>query len=349
MWWKTPSLTHEELLERLDPLLVQIQHVDEMVEKINRGKGCVGDLVTLEKVLKQPFQIPGSDHAPTMLTQPEEIKYALKSLSSELHLEVHVMNNQYPCYLLCRISTDWNTPPTVLEELYVSSRNNFFPDDRFTILLKSGYSKTFLRLSSFRKKLQEHLVETYGEPPDESMCDEILEAVAKLILAAAWYEDQQLPFFVADVFKLKNFCSALELVAFILGSDLYHIASAIQDGNECVIDFFENVYENLPLAGLLDRLTRCSVENFADLEAAARKEFEELNRAFSVFLSKTDMLHNLKNLEFYKIILGCFGNLRDVAGEDYWTQVLHQAVEEIEEISAACTRHLVSFQNSRRA
>ncbi len=251
-WWNSPSLTHQELLEQLNPLLVQFQRVDEIIVKISEGKGYVDDLASLEQVLREPINIPCSSGRTISLAQPATVSSELSALSRDLHLEIHLIKGQYPCYLLCRVNTGWDTPDMVLEQLYASTRNDFFPDERFTILLRNGRSRTFLSLSLFREKLKEHLAKASGEIPDEQECDEILETIAKLVLAAAWYEDQRLPFMVADAFDLKVFRSALELVAFILGSDLYQVASGIQDGNEYVVDFFKHIYENRPLARLLD-------------------------------------------------------------------------------------------------
>jgi len=346
-WWKPSSLTHQELLEQLDPLLVQFQRIDEIVAKVTKGEGCVADLVNLESVLKEPIQMPRSSSRPIILAQPTTVWGELSSLSRDLHLEIHSVKGQYPCYLLCRVSTGWDTPDTVLEQLYVSTRNDFFPDERFTILLRKGRSRTFLHLSPFRKKLREHLASAWAEPPDENECDEVLEAVAKLVLAAAWYEDQRLPFFVADIFELRHFRFALELVAFILGSDLHQVASGIQDGNKFVIDFFKHIYDNPPLAGFLKRLNRRGAGNLSDLESTARKDFAELNRAFSTFLSSTDILHDLEGLELYKTILGSFNNLREISGRQYWTPKTEQAAQEIEAVSFNCINHFVPFQGCK--
>jgi hypothetical protein len=341
IWWKPSSLTHQQLLEQLAPLLVQFQRVDEVVVKVDKGEGRVADLVELERILKEPIQMPCSCGKPIILAQPTTVLNELSSLSRDLHLEVHLIKRQYPCYLLCRVSTGWDTPDTVLEQLYISSQNDFFPDKRFTILLRNGRSRTFLYLSLFRDKLKEYLAKTWTEIPDEDECDQILETIAKLVLAAAWYEDQRLPFFVADIFQLKRFRSALELVAFVLGSDLYQVASEIQDGNKIVIDFFSHIYKNPPLAKVLELLNCQGAGNMSDWESIARKDFAKLNIAFSTFLSSTNMLYNLEELELYKIVLGCFGTLPEVASEAYWTPALQQAIEEIETLSATCIRNFV--------
>jgi hypothetical protein len=329
VWWKSCPLIPEELIQRLNPLLRQIRRVDEIVERVAVGKGRISDLVNLERILREPLTISEANRTSITLAQPTEVRYALSSLSDEIHLEVHALDGRYPCYLLCRISTGWDMPDTVVDELYVSSRNDFFLDERFTVLLRNGRSRTFLRLSPFRKKLKEWFAKTSAEPPDERTCDEVIEAIASLVLAAAWYEDQRLPFIVADIFELRNFRSALELVAFILGSDLYQVATGIRDGNECVIDFFKHVYENPPLATLLDRLNRYGPEKLAALEDNAQKGFTELNRAFSTFLSTTDMFRELEHIELYKVVLGCFGNLHAVASKEYWTPALERRMSRL--------------------
>ena len=347
-WWEKPPPSRDKLLERVEPLLAHIRRVDEIVVTIIRGEGHVADLVGLGKVIREPFSIKGSGRGSVMLAQMADVRSALSSISRELHLEVHAVDGQYPCYLLCRVSTDWDAPDTVLEELYVSTvPNDFFVDERFTILLKGGRSRTFLRLSLFREKLWQWLTETLDESPDDKACDDVLEAVATLVLAAAWYEDQRLPFHVADVFGLDKFRAALELVGFILGSDLYQVTTAIRDGNEDVVGFFEHVYENRPLAQLLARLNRHGVENLADLEAGARDAFVELNQAFSAFMSMTDALGDLESLELYKLVLGCFGNLHEVADREHWTAALEQAAQTIETSAGDCIHRLLPTQCGR--
>ncbi len=329
-WWEDPPLGRKELLRRVEPLLKQIRRVDEVVAKIAEGKGRVADLVGLEQILKEPFALSDTGGTRLMLAQPAAVRSALTSVSRELHLEVHSIDGQYPSYLLCRISTDWDAPDAILEELYVSVRNDFFMDNRFVVLLRNGRSKTFLRLSPFREKLRAHLAKMGSEAPDDEACDDILETVATLVLAAAWYEDQRLPFAVADVFQLRSFRSAMELVGFVLGSDPYQAATGLRDAGEEVVDFFDQVYDSRPLACLLRRLSCRGVENLSGLEAGARDAFLELNQAFSAFLSMTGALRDLDHLELYKIVLGGFGNLHEVAGREYWTTALEQAVRTIE-------------------
>jgi len=328
-WWEEQPPTRDVLLERLSPLVSHMQHVDDITTRIQRGNGCVRDLVDLEKTLTEQFSIPGLNHKPVCLVQPVELRSALSYLSRGLHLEVHAVD-QYPCYLLCRISTNWGSPDTVLDELYVSTQHDFFPDGRFTTLLRAGQSRTFLRLSSFRQKLLENLTREWGESPDEHECDEVLETVAKLVLASAWYEDQRLPFVVADIFNLKGFRSATELATFILGSDLCAVAASLQERGEDVISFFRQVYENVPLADVLEALGRRGAVNTMNVETAARQAFASLNEAFSAFVSRTNQLRDLECLELYKVLLGCFGNLPAVAGKEYWTRDLEASIQQIE-------------------
>ena len=337
-------MDHKELLQRVDPLIKQIRRVDEVVEKIAEGKGRVADLVDLEQILKEHFVLPDVGKTSLMLAQPAAVHSALASVSQELHLEIHSIDGQYPSYLLCRVSTSWDSPDAILEELHISARNDFFMDERFVILLRNGRSKTFLHLSQFREKLMTHLEKVGSKVPNDGICDDILEEVAMLVLAAAWYEDQQLPFAVSDVFGLKRFRSALELIGFVLGSDLYQVASGIRDAHEDIIEFFDHIYENTPLAQLLKHLSHNDIENFAGLEADARDAFLELNQAFSSFLSTIGGLRDLDHLELYKIILGNFCNLQKIAGKENWTPSLEQAVQVIETHATDCVRNLMSGQ-----
>jgi hypothetical protein len=342
-WWNDPWLSRQELLQRVSPLIQQIQRVDDMVDKIARGEGRVADLVSLEQLLRAPLAESNANRRPVALAQPNEVHSMLSSVSRELHLEVHALDGRYPCYLLCRVSNDWDAPDNILEELHVSARNDFFPDERFAILMRNGRSKTFLRLSPFRKALKDYLTMARDESADERACDDMLNTVATLVLGATWYEDQRLPFIVADTFGLKQFRSALELVAFILGSDLYQIATGLEDWGDEIAAFFSHVYENTYLAQFLEQLSHSGAENLADLEEAAREAFVDLNRAFSTFLSTPNALCDLESLEPYKIVLGCFGNLREVAAKAHWTEAMENAIHLIEKSADDSINQLGSF------
>ena len=339
-WWEEPKPSRDDLLRRVEPLVAQIRRVDEVVDKIAQGEGRVADLVGLEHILVQPIAVGGSSLQPVTLSQPAGVRSALSFIARELHLEVQAVDGQYPCYLLCRVSSGWDSPDAILEELHISTvRNELFADSRFLVLLRNGRSRTFLRMSSFRAELKKHLAGAASGDADDEGCDNILEAVAKLVLDAAWYEDQRLPFAVADVFHLYSLRSALELVGFILGSDLYHVAASLRD-DEDITGFFEHVHKNRPLASLLRHLQCQGAASLADLETETREAFLELNQAFSTFMSTTGALLGLEGLELYKIVLGSFGNLRTIAHREHWTTRTEDAVEAVEACSKACLDRL---------
>ena len=339
-WWEEPKPSREELLRRVEPLVAQIRRVDEVVDKIARGEGRVADLVGLEQILVQPIAIRGSSQQPVTLSQPAGVRSALSFIARELHLEVQAVDGQYPYYLLCRVTSGWDSPDTILEELHVSTVSNaLLTDSRFLVLLRNGRSRTFLRMSSFRTDVKKHLAGAANEAADDDACDDILEAVAQVVLDAAWYEDQRLPFAVADVFHLDNVRSALEVVGFILGSDLYHVASCLRD-NDDVAEFFEHVHKNRPLASLLRQLQCRGAENLADLETEAREVFLDMNQAFSAFMSTTGILRGLEGLELYKIVLGSFGNLETIADREHWTTRTEHAVQAVETCAKACLDRL---------
>ena len=327
----------------LKPLMSHISEVDSVVENIRCGNGCVRDLQKLEKALQHPFLIPGRNSIQVALVRPRDVRFALQDFSQELHLEVHAMPDRFPCYLLCRVSTDWDAPDTVIDELHASSRNDFFPDERFVVLMRGGRSRTFLRLSSYRDRLREHLAGCAGDEADEQKCDEILQSAAKLVLGAAWYEDQRLPFHVSDIFGLERFRAALELLAFVLGSDLYKITTALRDGEDKVIEFFDQVYDNRPLAKVLRRLHVGEALDISEVEQKATIEFVRLNKVFSSFLSTTEAVRDLEGIELYKIVLGWYYNLEEVADRKSWMPALEEAVHMVEAQAERCTRSILAM------
>ena len=332
-WWTSSygsgnDLTRTELRQQLWPLTETFECIDAMAAQVRRGGAHVGDLQELQKILLQPITIRNRNLA---LMDPAGIRNVLSDLCSDLHLEVHAMPDQFPCYLVCVISRHWDGPDIVLDELYLSPRNCFFPDSRFVMLSRNGRSRLFLRLSIFRDKVREYLQHHQDETSIDEESDDLLDEVGLLVLGAAWYEDQRLPFHVSDVFGLNNLRSAMELLGFILGSDLYKVKTALlEDDRVNVIDFFEHIYTNRPLAKLLKDMSEDKFINFTKLEERAKKAFTNLNAAFSDFLSTTDVLQDLQNFPLYKIILGLFFNLREVADRTFWRPKLKEAINFIE-------------------
>ena len=331
-WWtfnyrERDEFTRSELLELLLPLMNTFKRVDTMAEQFRCGGAYVSDLQKIQEVLSQPIEIQKRRFT---LLAPHMARTALYHLCDDLHLEVHAMPDQFPCYFLCKISRHWDGPDIVLDELYLSPRNCFFPDSRFVMLSRNGRSLLFLRLSLFRDRVYEYIQASQEEIEADEECNEILNNVGLLVLGAAWYEDQRLPFHVSDVFGLDNFRSAMELVGFILGSDLYKVATALRDESKYVIDFFEHIYVNRPLAQLLRDISQSKFINFAKLEGKAKEVFLNLNIMFSNFLSTTDVLDDLERFPLYKIILGFFFNLREIADRSFWRPKFEEAIDLIE-------------------
>ncbi|MBN2506297.1 MAG: hypothetical protein JXQ71_06350 [Verrucomicrobia bacterium] len=340
--WHVPPPSRDELRCGLAPLLRQLRRVDDAVAKLAGGEGRVDDLVQLQRILTERFPVGEPTCTTVTLAQPEPLREQLRLLSRDLHLEIHAVDGQYPCYLLCRVAARWDAPDIILEELHVSSgRVSFFHDRRFAMLMRHGRSRTFLRLARWRRASKTLLGGVWRQRPDDRDCDDLLAAVARLVLASAWYEDQRLPFAVADAFGLTHFRSALELVAFILGSNLYQVAAGIREWQEELVGFFQQVYPNVPLAALLHNLSRHGAVNPAQLETAARGVFVELNRLFSAFLGTTGALADLEQLELFKVVLGCFANLGEVAARACWKPALEEAVGVLEGAAADATGRLV--------
>ena len=331
-WWtfnyrEGDNFTRSELIEQLSSLINTLKQVDALAGQFRYGGAYVRDLQKIQEVLSQPIEIQKSRFT---LLAPHMARTAPYHLCDDLHLEVHAMPDQFPCYLLCKISRHWDGPDIVLDELYLSPRNCFFPDSRFVMLSRNGRSLLFLRLSLFRDRVYEYIQAKQDEIGADEECDEILNNVGLLVLGAAWYEDQRLPFHVSDVFGLDNFRSAMELVGFILGSDLYKVATALRDDSKYVIDFFEHIYVNQPLARLLRDISQSKSINFVELEGKAKEVFSNLNVMFSNFLSAIDVLDDLERFPLYKIVLGFFFNLREIADKSFWRPKFEEVRDLIE-------------------
>lgn len=184
-WWtfnyhERNEFTHSELIEQLSPLINTLKRVDALAGQFRRGGAHVSDLQKIQEVLSQPIGIQKRSFT---LQDPQMARTALYHLCDDPHLEVHAMPDQFPCYLLCKISRHWDGPDIVLDELYLSPRNCFFPDARFVMLSRNGRSRFFFRLSIFRDKVHEYLQSGQEETSVDEECDEILDKVGLLAQA----------------------------------------------------------------------------------------------------------------------------------------------------------------------
>lgn len=310
--------------------------------RLVRGQGFGRDLAALGAALSQPFVLGTPGRSPHTLQQPVRLKDALRDISPQLHLEVQRVHGQYPCYLLARLSRDWDAPDTVLEELFVSSSHDFFEDERFVILMRGGRSRTFLRMAPFRRRVAEQLTDAEDGPDAGRACDEILDAVASLVFEAAWDQDEQLPFRVADVLGLRRFREALELLGFVLGSDLPRVATALREGGALAMQFFRRVYVHRPMSILLRIVRRGRGRSFVSLEERARDAFAELSRAYLALLNMKGALKGLEDLELYRIVLGFYGRLEHVAAADFRTAELDAALRRVEAVAIQSMRKVLS-------
>jgi hypothetical protein len=85
------------------------------------------------------------------LVKPAELRDALHWISTDLHLEIHQYKDLLPCYLLGRVRRHWSADH-LLDEMYVSPRNDFFLDACFVTLKQGGHPQGALRLSGLRAR-----------------------------------------------------------------------------------------------------------------------------------------------------------------------------------------------------
>jgi len=327
--WGYRGPSCEKMHQTVEPLLEQMERLDEFAAKLRQGSATVGELRGLQQLLTTPITLNSDFGRPVSLADPSGLRSALDGVSPNLHLEIHSMDDRLPCYLLCRIYRTWDGPDLILDELYVSPRNDFFSDRRFVVLTRASGSRTFLRLSVFRDAAQRYLRSRRRVATDLA-CDELLKTAGTLVLASGWYEDQRLPLHVADVFGLTHFAWTSELIGFTLGSDLYGVANALREHGRSLVGFFRHVHRNPCLARLLITLVRGKPPKAAELEDAARQGFTRLNAAFDRFLCTTGALRDLERMPLYQIVVGLYYGLKEVADTGSWMPALHAAVLELE-------------------
>jgi len=340
-WSRRRRRSKSELLALLAPLIRQLERVDGLTARFRSGAACVADLGRLNDLLAQEFTLL-EDGRPrkVSLVKPPELRDALHWISTDLHLEIHQYKDLLPCYLLGRVRRHWSADH-LLDEMYVSPRNDFFLDACFVTLKQGGHPQVALRLSGLRARTLALLGADGGGRDPEAVCDEVLEAVGNLVFNAAWYEDQRLALRVAEVFSLGHFRSTLELVAYTLGADLHRVAADLGTAPALTARFFDEVYENAYLSRVLAHLRARNVPDLSRLEDVARAEFERLNALFGVFLGTRKAIRDLERVRRHAGVLGFYFNLPEVASPAYWTPACRRAVARVEAGAAQCAERIV--------
>lgn len=303
-----------ELLDAiLEPFIETLRQYDEKRQEIEQKGGKVSDLQKITNLLNQEQRLCLNGNLLDkwlQLSKPEEMRQTLRWLHSQLYLDVRQRQSRMPVYYLCRIHRDfWAEHSLIVEDVYMSPG---FPvsDERFIQLMDQGHEVFFLRMAQFREKILSH---------DSMMIrgadalDSLLYDLGRYVFQASWHEDQRLAFAVAECFNLPLFQEAIMLLYLILGGELCALRSGV---TPAMMEFFNSIYRNRALYGLLTILPDMEGKQMNDLPKQAIEKYKQLTKAFHQFLAKEiEWGQKRLKLPLWKIIYSNYSRLKFVQNE----------------------------------
>ena len=320
-----------ELRKALEPLIIQIKRYDSLRQKLNYDGGRVSDFSKIAEILSRKITFKGSYPSHEIaLTDRSALRTMLNDVGyGSLHLDVRLLESQWPVYYLCRIRRDyWSAYSLIVEDIYMSP-NYPMTDERFVKLMDVGHEMYYLRLSHFREGVAKML----GKNGKDSQwkVDEILYELGRHVFQAAWHEDQRPGILIAEHFGLRHFQRAIELLYLCLSGELCELRGAV---SKQMIRFFEEFYPQPPICTLLKQLTLLDGKELNEIPQKALKLYSRLSRAFSRFLQMEVTWSNRRAvLPLYKLIFGNFYRMKLVAEALRENSEVSRGKEELEKES----------------
>ena len=275
------EVTAESIQKKLKPFLDLLREYDEKKRKLEREGGEINDYKGLVEILHRQLPYTNSfGRGSYSLIRQDRIKSFLRSVSYSLHFDVRVNEHELPMYFICRTKSDyWREYDLVVEDIY-RSYDYKFKDERFVSLMEMGHENQFLRLSSFRSKVNQQLFKK--EEATLRELDSFLHKLGRHIFQSIWHEDQRVGFQISTYLGMPEFTQAIELLYLCLGGDLCETRAVI---DENVIGFFERIYPHPPIMEFLHNLISVDGKAINSIPMRAERLYVELMEEFRTFLA----------------------------------------------------------------
>lgn len=241
------------------------------------------------------------------LTEPGEVKKALRAIHYDLHLEVRQRDTLLPVYYLCRTKWDyWSEYGLIVEDLY-SSPGYPFHDQRLVKLMQVSHEAYYLRLSQMRDRTTAMIKGIDSLFPDSECTDQLLYDVGRYVFQAIWHEDQKPALAACAAFGLGRFRLAMESLYMCLSGDLCYLRGVL---SEQFYRFFTAVYPQPALVALLRSIQEADGATLASLPQRVRPLYFRMSKAFGTFLKKEiQWKRGLHPLPLYKILFANMSRL----------------------------------------
>ncbi|MBT3933433.1 MAG: hypothetical protein HOF35_04160 [Bacteroidetes bacterium] len=287
-YYSSYNYDYRKIMSNLHELRNVLTNYDRLREKLEKEGGNLDTLKHLNYCLTKKIVIDRNYPRDCSLTEISSIINWLDDYN--IYLDVRRMEDTgLPIYLLARAS---ETNDKIIIETFYQSKGYPVIDRRYLKLVHFGKERHFINMSVFRKSAKEIY------KLDDNEIDELLVKIANLYFIPCWHIDQRIPFLISDMFKLKYFKSALELLYLILLGDLSTIRS---NYNSEINVFFKLVYPQKAINRLSKKLNTLNGDGLVDLNRKALIHYKNLQKIFNQLL-----ILDVNNGQFYKYL---FANL----------------------------------------
>lgn len=296
-----------------DRLIRHIRQYDLRRVELEQRGGSLADVQQITALLNQSVRIEGYYSPKTaIMSQPQTVREALRSVHGGLHLEVRQLETYMPVYYICRTRSDyWSEYSLIVEDIYKSPGYPMV-DDRFVKIMRSGHEVYYLRLSQFRNSMGE-LLGYDKEESEPAVLDDILYELGRHLFQAAWHEDQRPGLLARKYLGLKHFYYAIELLYLCLSGELCDLRNTV---SPLMTEFFEKIYPQPAIRRFLEMLPKLDGDDLNHIPKKATVGYSRMSKAFSRFLStETSWGNHHTRLPMWKIFYGNLSRLEMVKSD----------------------------------
>lgn len=271
--------TYEEQQELLEPLIRQLELYESVKREIMQFKVSVNKLRELSGVLREKKSMDGMKFS---LHETESIKTALHHNNLwDVQLDVRRGHMQLPKYLLCDQQRNWygNNYGVITAEFFKSADYQL-PDPRFIKLMNHSHEEYNINMAGFREKVQSEFFNGKRKGGSKKT-GQLLTDIGENFLQTTWHEDQVIAWMLSKHFDLPKFKEVMELLYFILGSDLCAVRQQV---NNNVKGFFEKIYVQPSLLIFLENIEISEGSEFQSLETRARNWYRTISKTLNSLL-----------------------------------------------------------------
>lgn len=317
----------KKVRQYIAPLLKHLKNYDNYRIELQNQGGNARAIRQLTSLLNKKFLINSPYETNVMSLTDQQ---ALKKLLNQYDIIFDIRQNRLgmPLYYVCWTYYDYySNTSLIIDDLYISPDYQF-SDERFVKLMYSGHEIWHIRVAPFWDALYEELKKK-AIYDAEDRTDAVLTMLGSHILGAAWHSDQMLAVLTARHFGLNHFYQTIELLYLILSGELTQIRNMLDPD---ILNFFDHIYTNPSVHRFLVSLDTIDGNAISQLPAAALNLYQDLNAAFSRFLTtQVSWGFNHHNIALWKVVFGNYYRLDLVAASLSNNEELNKACSILEQ------------------